>query len=211
MDYSLPCSVPEGLTRYLDYFKNNEINFCISGGYAVYRAGFSHCYKDVDVFIDRFNFDEIRFLALDPRIEITSFGCGSDVIETEEVQILKRFELTVSGDKIDFVLMYCNYQIETNYSFSEYITDRFDIDICRVSIIHVYGHSYPYRLVFNSNFKVFMRNECQGLSNDFVENQMCTKTHKRFLKFEVRLKSCYRIFYSYCAPPFDLDHLLKVR
>ncbi|KAG4080722.1 hypothetical protein HA402_013252 [Bradysia odoriphaga] len=206
---SLPSSVPDAFEKYINFFENNEINFSISGGYAVFRAGFCNCYTDVDIFIDDYNFNEKSFLELDSYIQVIP---NEDYVNMNRF-LKKRFGVTVIDSDgqtytIDFVLMNFGEKIDNNYLFSECVTAGFDIDICRVSIIKV---DEEYRLIFNSHFKVFIRNETQSYKNCYDEPIIPMRMFKRFEKYESRLKPCYRLFYTNCAPSFDFDHLMKFR
>lgn len=205
MSISTPCSIPKIIQKYLDFFEKNEINVCISGGYSVYLAGFCHCYTDVDIFINNFNFNEKLFRDFDNQIEVVPNEGYVNVVPFK-----KRYGITVNSDtvnyKLDFVLMNCGRKIENNYSFSEYVTAGFDVDICRVSITKIGGE---YRLIFNSNFKVFIKSETQECSNDYDEDKIPIAVFKRFKKYERRLKHDYCLFFAHCAPPFDFDHLMK--
>lgn len=205
------CELPGSINKYLQFFKNNEINCCISGGYTVYRIGFSNYYTDVDIFVNSFNFDEKLFLESHDNI-IELVLDDSYVIGTP---IMKRFHTTVESDEkpdivytIDFVLMECNKHHENDYLFSEFITSRFDLDICRLSIVNV---NKQYRIVFNANFKLFIRNDKKNFKNNFEVAD--TKAYQRFLKYEARLKIPYLMVFSNNAPafdyPVDINNLLK--
>lgn len=175
----------------------------------MFRAGFCNCFTDVDIFIDNINFNEKSFLEFDSMIEVVP---NEDYINVSTF-LKKRFGVTVvdsDGEsyRIDFVLMDFGVTIDNNYLFSEYVTGGFDIDICRLSIVAV---DEEYRLIFNSHFKVFIRNETQCYKNYYDERTMPMRTFQRFLKYESRLKCCYRLFYTNCAPSFDFDHLMKFR
>lgn len=210
MFVSLPCSVPKCFETFLEFFEKNDINFCISGGYAAFRAGFCNSYSDVDIFIDDYNFNEKIFLELDRGIQVIP---NENYVNVAQL-LKKRFGITVMDSdtttyKIDFVLMNCGAKkIENSYLFSEHVTAGFDIDVCRVSIISV---DEDYRLIFNSMFKVFLRNETQHYKNHYDEDKISVTTWRRQLKYENRLKPCYRIFYTNCAPPFNFDSVMKFR
>lgn len=205
MSFSLPCSIPECLKKYLEFFNNNHINVCISGGYCVYRAGFTHTFKDVDIFVSNVNFNERSFLDLDDSIEVIPDFLEVLYPGSFVPFIDKRFALRVNGYKIDFVLMNCDVKFENNFLFSEHVTSEFDVDICRVSIILFDTECC---LIFNSNFKVFIRDET-WLCESFIDESFSIKSRIRFLKYEGRLKDCYRIFSSNSAPPFDFDRLMS--
>ncbi|KAJ6635252.1 hypothetical protein Bhyg_13837 [Pseudolycoriella hygida] len=184
----------------------NQINCCISGGYVVYRAGFSSNYTDVDIFIDGHNFDETSFLEWDNEIRVVP---KENYVHVGRLR--KRFTITTTDEvsnmsnKIDFIIWHCDIKTDNNHMFSELVTSEFDIDVCRTSIIMVEEEC---RMVFNSNFKLFIRNETQEFQ--YVTNE--NKAHcKRFLKYVKRLKPCYRLFFSSCAPSFDIEHLMRFR
>lgn len=203
---SHPCNVPECFKKYFEFFEKNGINFCISGGYAVYRAGFCHSYNDVDIFVDDDQFDEESFLELDHGIH--EIPCDEYINVNHFLK--KRLGTTVTDsngkeNKIDFVLIACGQKIRNNYLFSEHVTSQFDIDICRVSIISV---DEEYRLIFNKNFKVFIKNQTEQFTNKIDSEKMSMKTQNRLLKYEQRLKPVYRIFSTNCAPPFSLGDLM---
>lgn len=206
---TVPCCLPKYIEKYCEFFKRNKINFCISGGYPVFLAELTDCYRDIDIFICDNNLTETLFLAFDNKIEVVSYEKGDNFAEYNNVSdIKKRFSL-VRGYKIDFVLMDVQYKFENNYLFSEHITDRFDIDIRRVSIIN---DDENYRLIFNTGFKVFIKNETEHLKNfhGFImgwRREMVTE--ERFEKYENRLKKCYRMFYTDCAPPFNFQHFME--
>lgn len=200
------------------------MNFCISGGYSVYRAGLCDSCSDVDIYVNNCNFNEHLFLKLDNGIRIISkYGKTDGDVDDDEDEdydeircpIKKRygFGMANSAYKIDFVLVDYDFLFRDNFTFSEYVTSGFDIDVYCVSIIKTVDYE-GYRLVFNSNFKVFIKDEV----DDDVWKDCCkclddagiTKLSlRRFKKYESRLKKCYRIFYSCCAPPFNFDHFVK--
>lgn len=206
---TLPCCLPKDIKKYVEFFKRSEINFCIAGGYPVFCAGLTDCYRDVDIFVSDLNFNEQFFLAFDNKIEVVSYENDKFEEYDNVSELKKRFALTVRGYKIDFVLMDIPSQFKNNYLFSEYVTDRFDIDICRVSIINV---DENYRIIFNSRFKVFVKYETEHHSNFSgctMEYWREIATEKRFEKYENRLKKCYRMFYTVCAPPFNFERFMK--
>lgn len=210
---AIPCHLPINLKKYLEFFQENKTNFCISGGYSVYRAGFTHSFNDIDIFINDFNFDEDSFLKVDTSIETIPYTelALELQVDTIVLSMKKRFGVTVNcgaGDirKIDFVVMNCPKYFENNYLFSECVTREFDMDVCRISIINI---DNEYRLIFNSDFKIFIKSECKNNNNDEDIELTPNVTLRRHRKYEERLKVWYRIFFTHCSPVFHLDRLIN--
>lgn len=81
------CVLPSGIFKYTKFFNERNINFCISGGYALYKGGFSCMYSDIDIFFDGTGFDSNQLFELDELVQLKSNSSYTNsVIKKETIR-----------------------------------------------------------------------------------------------------------------------------
>lgn len=91
-------------------------------------------------------------------------------------------------------------------AFSEYVTNTFDLDITKVSII---TQNSECKIVFNNGFRVFIADD--AAVSDFLETNLATgMSIPRYLKYMMRLREEYVILPPDVEnqPHFDMERLL---
>lgn len=207
-------NLPVCVERMLKLFHENHINCCISGGFAVYKAGITTTYNDIDVYLcGKITMDYIMFL-----VETLDFSILSAQIEDsywpESRMYMKKglnnLSYAISFDRITCVFDIYHFDIMLfrniydrflcNFLFSEVVTQTFDLDVCCISIFY---NDVKFVLRTNSNFKVFPKQQ----NIDYTEQEKNYHNYlygtNRYWKYVNRLKPTYQIYHKFLSPEFS--------